>query len=290
MKVEEFDEYLLVTGLEDFDIRQTLDCGQVFRYKVTDFGYTVYSSDQKADIYCQNDALKIFTDNKKYFIKYFDFCTNYARIKSSLIANPIMKDAVEFGSGIRILRNDPIEIIISFIISQNNNIPRIKGIIEKICERYGENKGDYFTFPSLEKLKTIPLKFFTDIKCGYRDKYLYESIAMLGDLVDIDKIKAMPTPEAREELMKLKGVGRKVADCILLFGFSKTDVFPTDTWIVKCYNEIYGTKETNAIKIAKHFENIFGELSGFAQQYLFFRIRENAIGEKKWNRKKLLYY
>jgi N-glycosylase/DNA lyase len=274
MKITEFDEYLLVEGLEDFNVKHTLECGQVFRYKVRDFGYTVYTSDQKADIYCQNNSIKIFTNNKKYFINYFDFCTNYAKIKSSLEANPIMKEAIKFGSGIRILRGNPLEMIISFIISQNNNIPRIKGIIEKICEAYGTNKGDYYAFPTLQQLKTIPLEFFKSIGCGYRDKYLYTTIQMLNEDISIDNITNMETKDARVELMKLLGVGRKVADCILLFGFRKTDVFPTDTWVVKCYNSIYQTNEKNAIKISEHFANLFGDLAGFAQQYLFYKMRE----------------
>ena len=280
MKIVEFDDYIEVRESSDFDVRQTLECGQVFRFKVRDFGYTVYSLDQKADIYCQEDSIKIFTNNKKYFINYFDFCTNYARIKSRLEANPITKDAIMFGSGIRILRSDPLEMIISFIISQNNNIPRIKGIIEKLCENYGDNKGTHFAFPTLKQLKTIPLEFFKNIGCGYRDKYLYDSIAMLDRDVVIDDIKKMSTIEARQELMKLKGVGRKVADCILLFGFARFDVFPTDTWVVKCYNQYFGSNETNASKIADYFVNEFGELSGFAQQYLFFKTRESGIGEK----------
>lgn len=281
MEYKEFDDYILVEISPDFDVKQTLECGQVFRYKVRDFGYTVYSLDQKADIYCQEDNIKIFTNNKKYFINYFDFYTNYDRIKSSLEANPILGDAVSYGKGIRILNSDPLEMIIQFIISQNNNIPRIRTIIERICESYGENKGDYYAFPTLEQLKGIPLEFFTNIKCGYRDRYLYETIQMLiSGRVDIEKIKSMSTIDARTELMKLKGVGRKVADCILLFGFRKTDVFPTDTWVVKAYNKIYGTTETNAIKISNHFVGIFGELSGFAQQYLFYKMRDSKIGEK----------
>ena len=274
MKITEFDKYLLVEGLEDFNVKHTLECGQVFRYKVQDFGYTVYTLDQKADIYCQNGSIKIFTNNKKYFVNYFDFCTNYAKIKSSLGANPIMADAIQFGSGIRILRGDPLEMIISFIISQNNNIPRIKGIIEKICEGYGTNMGDYYAFPTLQQLKEIPMEFFKKIGCGYRDKYLYETIKMLGNDIEIERVANMSTSDARLELMKLLGVGRKVADCILLFGFRKTDVFPTDTWVVKCYNSIYQTNEKNAEKISKHFTEMFGELSGFAQQYLFYKMRE----------------
>ena len=280
MKFKEFDDYILIEDLEDFDVKQTLECGQVFRYKVRDFGYTVYSLDQKADIYCQESSIKIFTNNKKYFINYFDFQTNYDRIKSSLEANPILQDAVKYGKGIRILNSDPLEMIIEFIISQNNNIPRIRTIIERICENYGENKGDFYAFPTLDRLKTIPLEFFTNIKCGYRDKYLYDTIQKLGDEINIDKITSMKTPDARLELMKLKGVGRKVADCILLFGFRRTDVFPTDTWVVKAYNQIYGKNESNAIKISNHFAGIFGELSGFAQQYLFYKMRDSKIGEK----------
>ena len=280
MIYKEYDDYIEVVDGTDFDVKQTLECGQVFRFKVRDFGYTVYASGQKADIYCHNGNTKIFTKNKKFFIKYFDFDKNYAKIKSSLEANPIMSDAIKYGSGIRILCSDPLEMIISFIISQNNNIPRIKGIIEKICEGYGDNMGDYYAFPTLSQLKQIPLEFFKSIKCGYRDKYLFESIAMLGDSVVIEEITNMSTIDARKELMKLKGVGRKVADCILLFGFGKTDVFPTDTWVVKCYNNLYNASESNAGKIADYFVSEFGELSGYAQQYLFYMTRENAIGEK----------
>lgn len=279
MKFEEFEEYIWVPKTPHFDIKETLECGQVFRYKVQDFGYTVYSSDQKADIYCQEGGTKIFTNNKKYFINYFDFYTNYAKIKSSLEASPILNGAIEYGKGIRILNADPVEMIVEFIISQNNNIPRIKAIVEKICENYGENKGDYFAFPKLERLKAIPLEFFKSIKCGYRDMYLFESIKSLN-IELIDSLRIMSTADARAELMKLRGVGRKVADCILLFGFHKTDVFPTDTWIIKAYNSIYRTSESDARKISEYFTSMFGEYSGFAQQYLFYKMRDSKIGEK----------
>ena len=279
MKVVERDEYIEILDADSFDVKQTLECGQVFRYKVQDFGYTIYSLHHKADIYCQN-TIKIFTKDKKYFINYFDFSTNYDKIKSSLSVYPMLKSAINYGSGIRILKNSPLEMIIEFIISQNNNIPRIRSIIERICESYGENMGDYYAFPTLEKLKTIPLQFFTEIKCGYRDKYLFETIAMINDSVDIDSIYNMSTEDARLELMKLKGVGRKVADCILLFGYQKTDVFPTDTWVVQAYNKIYNDNKKNAVAISKHFVNLFGELSGYAQQYLFYHMRENQLGEK----------
>lgn len=275
MEYLEFDDYIFVPASDDFDIKDTLECGQVFRYKMRDFGYTIYSLGHKADIYCQNDGTKIFCKDKKYFIKYFDFCTNYARIKSSLSVYPNLKSAIEYGKGIRILRSDPLEMIIEFIISQNNNIPRIKAIIEKICENYGENMGDYFAFPTLEVLKTIPMDFFKSIGCGYRDKYLFDTIAMLDNNF-INSIIDMSTDCARDKLMKLKGIGRKVADCILLFGYHKTDVFPTDTWIIKVYNKMHGTQISDAKKISLEFVKEFGELSGYAQQYLFYQMRENS--------------
>ncbi len=276
MKYTEYDDYIEVKSDGDFDVKQTLECGQVFRYKVRDFGYTVYSLSHKADIYCQNGTIKIYTKDKKYFIKYFDFCTNYVRIKSRLVADPILKDAVGFGSGIRILNSDPLEMLIEFIISQNNNIPRIKGIVEKICESYGDDMGDYYAFPTLEQLKKIPLDFFTNIKCGYRDKYLYETIQSLGDGEIINNIMNMNTADARKELCRFKGIGRKVADCILLFGFHRTDVFPTDTWVIQAYNKIFGTNENNATLISTKFVDRFGDLSGYAQQYLFYQMRENS--------------
>ena len=182
MKFQEFDDYIFVPNSPDFDIKSTLECGQVFRYKVRDFGYTVYSLEHKADIYCQNDGTKIFTKDKKYFINYFDFLKDYAKIKTSLSVYPYLKSAIEYGEGIRILRSDPLEMIIEFIISQNNNIPRIKTIIEKICESYGKNMGDYFAFPTLKQLKNIPLEFFSSIKCGYRDKYLFDTIVVINHL------------------------------------------------------------------------------------------------------------
>ena len=259
----------------DFSPQQTLECGQVFRFKTTAFGYEVYSLNHKATIICQKDGTKIVCDDVKYFINYFDLLTDYAKIKSELRKNAFLKDAILFGEGIRILRQDPIEAIISFLISQNNNIPRIKKILETICECYGERCDGYYGFPTLEKLKTIPKQFFTDIKCGYRDEYLFSTIQRLADGFDIQKIKQMSANDANIYLTKLKGVGNKVADCILLYGFYKTDVFPTDTWIKKVYAD-YNPENKNktAIQIRNEFVSVYGNLSGYAQQYLFYSKRE----------------
>lgn len=269
---------IFIPTSNEFDAKQTLECGQVFRLKTTPFGYEVYTLNHKATIICQKSGTKIVCDDVNYFINYFDLLTDYAKIKQELRKNDFLKKAIDVGYGIRILRQDPIETIISFIISQNNNIPRIKKIIETICSEYGEKLDGYNAFPTLEKLKTIPKQFFTDIKCGYRDDYLFSSIQKLCGGFDIEKINKMPSNEANKYLTELKGVGNKVADCILLYGFHKTDVFPTDTWIKKVYNDFYPSNKTkSAIQIRNEFVGLFGDLSGFAQQYLFYSKRENLI-------------
>ena len=272
MLYEVLNDGIFVFNTPDFDIKHILECGQVFRFKKVDFGYKLYSKDHKADIYCQKDGTKIICKNKNYFIKYFDLDTNYAIIKSQLNKQNL-SDEIEFGAGIRILRQDAIETIISFIISANNNIPRIKNTIEKLCKGYGRKIDDYYAFPTLDELTKIPLSFFREIGCGYRADYLVETIQKLKDF-DFEKLTSLSSCEARKMLMTLKGVGRKVADCILLFAFHYTDVFPTDTWIVKAYQDEFGKTNLSPVKISELYANRFGDLSGFAQQYMFYAKRK----------------
>ena len=280
---------IYITDLRDFNIQHILECGQVFRFKKVGFGYEVYSLYHKAVINCQK-SVKIECDDANYFVKYFDLQNNYGIIKHTLEQNSLLKEAIKYGYGIRILKQDPLETIISFIISANNNIPRIKNIIENICAHYGKNMGDYYAFPTLEELKLIPLDFFRKIGCGYRSEYLFETIKMIGESFDLEKVNTLSTVEAEKYLCTLKGVGPKVANCILLFGYGKTDVFPTDTWIKKVYAENFNGKSKNANVIKQFFIDMFGNLSGFAQQYLFYSKRErNLQGDMKWKIKKLHY-
>lgn len=268
-----FEDYIEVKN-EDFDIRHILECGQIFRFEERDFGYTVYTLSQKADVYCQKDCSKIYCKDKKYFINYFDLNTNYAKIKLDLKDRYDLSYEVTFGKGIRILKQNPIEMIISFIISANNNIPRIKQIIERICKNYGTKMGTYYAFPTLEQLSNISELDFRNMGCGYRSGYLVSTIKALHTF-KYDNLFCMSSDDARKQLMNLKGVGRKVADCILLFGFGKTDVFPTDTWIVKAYQDKFGDNLSNPKEISKFFTKLYGNLSGYAQQYMFYAKREN---------------
>ena len=276
MKYNVKNNVIEIEDLSEFNIKHILECGQVFRFKTTPFGYEVHSLYHKARISCHK-TVKIECDDVKYFINYFDLDENYDTIKQKLKQNPLLEFAIGSGEGIRILRQNPIETIISFIISANNNIPRIKKIIESICEGYGQNMGDYYAFPTLEQLKTIPLEFFKKIGCGYRSEYLFSTIKALGETFNYENVYNMPTADAEKYLCTLKGVGPKVANCILLFGYRKTDVFPTDTWIKKVYAENFGGNLTDANKIKQFFINMFGELSGFAQQYLFYSKREHNL-------------
>lgn len=272
MKYEILEDGIFIPNTPDFDIKHTLECGQVFRFKSRDFGYTIYSMEHKADVYCQKDGTKIICKNKNYFIKYFDLDTNYAIIKSQLDKDDL-SDAIKYGSGIHILRQNPLETIISFIISANNNIPRIKSTIEKLCEGVGTKYNDYYGFPTIEQLSKVTIDFLKKIGCGYRAEYLVDTINRLKG-INLDEFYHMSTDDARRELIRLKGIGRKVADCILLFGFYKTDVFPTDTWITKVYEDKFGDKPLSPIKISEFFSKRYGMLSGYAQQYMFYAKRK----------------
>ena len=258
---------------EDFDAKNILECGQVFRFKPTVFGYILYAGVHKVEIYCQK-TIKIICKDKNFLLNYFDLNTDYGKIKSVLKQKHILFNAIQFGKGIRILKQNPLETLISFIISANNNIPRIKQTIEKLCEGYGEKFEDYYGFPTLNQLSKIDVQFFKSIGCGYRSEYLVQTIKQLQNF-DLNELYYMNTIEARKKLMSLKGVGRKVADCVLLFAFGKTDVFPADTWILQAYEQLHGKNNLSAEKVSEYFSEMFGDLAGYAQQYMFYAKREN---------------
>ncbi|MBQ3493950.1 MAG: 8-oxoguanine DNA glycosylase, partial [Clostridia bacterium] len=178
-----------------------------------------------------------------------------------------LKNAIKFGYGIRILNQDIIEVIIGFIISANNNIKRIMNTMQKI-RQFGENRGEYYCFPSLKVLQTISVEQFKDMGAGYRAEYLVESIKVLAE-TNFDNIKKLDNQSLRKWLISLKGVGPKVADCIMLFGFSRCESFPVDTWIEKVYFDIFKQKKPRE-QMSKDLLLHYGELSGYAQQYLFY--------------------
>lgn len=262
---------IVINNANEFNIKHILECGQIFRYEQVDFGYIIYAKNHKIEVYCQKGVTNIFCKDLKFAENYFDLSNDYARIMHELSDESYLSCAISYGSGIRILNADSIEMIISFIISANNNIPRIKKIIKNLCELCGTKINDFYAFPTLSQLGRLTEDDFKKIGCGYRANYLVESVKMLKNF-NFNEMRKLPTNELRNQLLNLKGVGRKVADCILLFGFHKTDVFPTDTWILKVYSEISGRNEvkSNANDISNWFVDKYKNLSGYAQQYLYY--------------------
>ena len=253
-----------IKGKRDFNPRHILDCGQIFAYD----GNVVYSGKERAEIFENKEGFDIFCSNPEYFENFFDLKTDYGKIKKELSKKVILVDPVRFGYGIRILKNDLFETLISFIISANNNIKRIKMILTRLRENLGEKIGDYHAFPSYEKLLCVKEDFFKEIGCGYRASYLFKVLRQITP-EKLESLRDLNSRELKQKLVELAGVGPKVADCIMLFGYGRKDVFPVDTWIHKMYNTYY-KKEDNRIKIRENLVKEFGSLSGYAQQYLFF--------------------
>ena len=224
-------------------------------------------------------------DIKEIVTNYFDLNRDYSEIKEKLSKiDENVNLSIQYGEGIRILNQDLWETIISFIISANNNIPRIKGIIERLSQKYGKeinwNGEKYYTFPTPEELKDVKVQDFRDLGTGFRDVRLYETTRMvLENKVVLKELYNIDTLEARDELLTLSGVGPKVADCILLFSdLKRFDVFPIDVWVRRVMNELYikNPDETKVNKndIARIAKEKFGDLEGLAQQYLFYWKRD----------------
>ena len=283
---------IVVTNLSEFNITHILECGQIFRYKNLGDHYDVFSLNKKASIYTFNDKAIILTKDVNYFVNFFDLNTSYADVKAKLGQFKVLSESLRFAYGIRILNQNPFEMMISFILSANNNIKRIQNIIEKICEKFGSKDCDenFYAFPTREELLKATKEDFKQLGAGYRADYLYNIVRQLENF-DYDFIKNNPSEKCLPVLLNLSGVGPKVADCILLFGFHKGDVFPVDTWVIKIYNEYFNEyfneenmiknikqsdvknqqyKKENVKQIRKNLVGLFKDLSGYAQQYLFY--------------------
>ena len=263
---------------EYFSVKDTLYCGQVFRF--TEFAkdkFKIYTTDKCA--VCYNDGAYAYIEcndgDEDYFKNYFDLDRDYAKIvdyaKSKGVK--VLSDAVAVGKGIRILNQDKTEMLFSFIVSQNNNIPRIKKIINTLCERLGKkitfNGEDYFTFPTVQALASVGEDFYKSIGLGYRAGYIKATADLINNGYSLDLLTALSTKDLKEELKKIHGVGPKVADCVTLFGFHRADSFPVDTWIEKLYFEDFLGTLKNRAHITDFFLKEFGEYSGYVQQYLF---------------------
>ncbi len=269
MKYKIEKEQIKVFCKDEFNPEHILECGQVFCFKKDGDIYKVFPGCNYAEISEKEDYYLIKTKNIDYFIDFFDLNGDYNKIKSDLSKFDILKKPIEFGYGIRILNQDLFETMISFIISANNNIKRIKLILNNIRKNLGEKvEEDIYSFPSYESLLKCDEQFFKEMGAGYRASYLYKVLRQITP-EKLENFKSLELNELRTQLISLTGIGPKVADCLLLFGYHKGKVFPVDTWIAQMYNSYYQPL-SNRETIRNNLVEEFGELSGFAQQYLFY--------------------
>ena len=286
------EEYIL-ENQESFNLIHIFECGQCFRWnRLEDESYIGVINGAVIKVKEENGKFifsgKSENGNLKELINYyFDLQTNYTEYKRILSnIDEYLKESITFGEGIRILKQDLWECIISFIISANNNIPRIKKIIERLSKTYGKeiefNGEKYYSFPTPEELSKASVQDLRDLGLGFRDKRIYNTTKMIIEKkIDLEVIKNMETTnQMREELLKLDGVGPKVADCILLFSLKRLDVFPIDVWVRRVMNELYihneDEEKVNKKELQKLAEEKFCGLAGIAQQYLFYWKREDG--------------
>jgi N-glycosylase/DNA lyase len=216
------------------------------------------------------DTVTLKSEHIDYFKEYFDLNNDYGKITKSLSVFPELKQAVNFGKGIRIFKQDFYETVVSFIISANNNIKRIQKIIENLCEKVGDKMDGYYAFPTAKQLQKLTIEDFKQMGLGYRAPYLYETCRIIDEVAP--KILEQDTNDATKSLLALKGIGPKVANCILLFGMGRTNSYPVDTWIFKANK----TEELNTEKkVFEYYSKRYSEYAGFAQQYVFFFARSN---------------
>ena len=300
-EIIESNDSVIIKGVKNFNIKQILECGQCFRWqRVTDTDYIVVSNRRVIEIIQEDDEVIIHNTNmndfKNIWENYFDWNTEYEPLKEELSKDELLKQAIEFGYGIRLLNQDPFEMVISFIISARNSIPSIMKTIKKISEKFGdkiEYKGEiYYAFPTPEQLKNATLEDIQETGASFRSKYIIDTIYNInmaleakksGNLTDelkmydLDYIMSLPTDECHVALQAFKGVGAKVADCIMLFSMGKKSAFPVDVWIKRAMIHFYVAPDVSLNKIRVFGREKFGELSGLAQQYLFYYARENNI-------------
>lgn len=267
----------------DINLYDTLMSGQAFRINIEDDeSFTIIISDRILNIKQENDYLIVNSNNEEDLELvtryYLDLDRDYDVLNKELSKNEILKRDINLCKGYKVLKQDKFEMYISYIISQNNNVKRISGSINKISKRYGKkvkyNNKEYYLFPTFEELKNITIEELRECGVGFRDSYIINALNKLKENpFFLEELDMLPTDEAIKELMKIKGIGLKVASCILMFGYSRFDTFPVDTWVKKYVSENFKIKDDIKI-ISKFMKDNFKENSGLAVQY-FYHINRN---------------
>ena len=290
MNIYEKNNMVILEGVSDFDPKHIFECGQCFRWhRQEDGSYTGVARGRVINVSRKNDTIYIKNSNLEDFnniwYDYFDLGTNYTDIKNTLKnMDEYLDKATDFGWGIRILQQDGWEMLISFIISSNNRIPMIQKAIENLSRKFGKYIGEYegkeyYAFPTPQELNEATVEEIRACQTGFRDKYIKSTTEnVINNNEDVLSYRGLDTEECLKELLKFNGVGPKVGDCIALFGMQKYDTFPVDVWVKRVMQEFYVEDDMSLPKIRKFAIDKFGDLSGFAQQYLFYYARELGIG------------
>ena len=282
MKVEFKQDRAIITG-EKITPSVVFNCGQAFRFHPA--GPAMRGVAHGRVLHAEETArgLELYpvtpADFSSIWRRYFDLDLPYSQVEACFSGDPVMQAALPCCAGLRLLVQEPFETLISFIISANNNIPRIKGLIERICMEQGEALGDgLFAFPTPGQLARISAQRFRELGAGYRADYLADTARAVADgAFDLDAPYALPYEEAKKLLTALKGVGPKVADCILLFAYGKREAFPRDVWIKRVLKELYGFVPKNDDELLRFARERFGPYGGIAQQYLFHYARQSKL-------------
>ncbi|NLJ32031.1 MAG: DNA-3-methyladenine glycosylase 2 family protein [Clostridiales bacterium] len=251
--------------MECFDLAQTLECGQCFRWDLQpDGSYTGIAGGRMLNVSAEN-LTEVLKD--PFWRRYFDFDLDYEKIRRELSrADPVLAEAARFAPGIRILNQDPWEALCSFILSQNNNIPRIRGIVARLCEQFGEETDGVRSFPEPAALRSLSEEDLAGVRCGFRARYLLDAARRVDSgRVDLCALRTVPVAQARETLMTIVGVGPKVADCTLLYGLHRLEAFPMDVWMKRAMKTLFPGRAPES----------FGRYAGIAQQYIFHYSRMN---------------
>ncbi|NOW07196.1 DNA-3-methyladenine glycosylase family protein [Clostridium beijerinckii] len=301
--VEFYDNYLIIKELSNFKLKHIFECGQIFRFEeVAENNFIVIAFGRLIEVKEEGNDVIIYNSTKEDFqniwLKYFDLDRDYSVIKDELSKDVLLKQSIEFGYGVRVLNQDPFEMLLSFIISARNNIPSIKKTVNKISNKWGKEiiykNKTYYAFPNIDEIKDATLEEIQETGASFRSKYIFDTIKNVynsksgkGNLktndvneyikYDLDYIKNLDDDECHNALQEFKGVGSKVADCIMLFSMEKTSAFPVDVWVKRAMIHFYGAEDASLNKIRIFGRNKFGKLAGFAQQYLFYYARENKI-------------
>jgi N-glycosylase/DNA lyase len=293
--IEVKDNYIILKDVENFELPHIFECGQCFRWnRISQNDFIGVAYGRVIEVVKEGNNVTIYNSSEEDFYniwqEYFDFNRDYSEIKRKLSVDPLLKEAVDFGHGIRILKQEPFEIVNSFIISANNRIPMIKRAIENISRSWGthlEYKGKtYYAFPTPEQLSKVEEQELESCGLGFRAKYVKDTVNKIYNCLhtvegfeqyDINDIAKMDANGCHNALQLFNGIGPKVADCIMLFSMEKNSAFPVDVWVKRAMMHFYLAPDVSLKKIRDFGREKFGEEAGFAQQYLFYYARENNI-------------